>query len=366
MSGNPFHDAIKDGPVVRAQTIDRSDYRSHWNLNPREAANRAGMTRQEQFNNGILTVADMDDEELRAGRMRDAKGRIPRVTKTLEMVPRDLYDEMVQEHNKRTNEKIRNQLDTALQTMVDIMADESCEPKDRLDAAKYLFERQMGKQPDKVLIAPDRAPWEELLGDVAQVTRAQHERAKRGEVWDAEVVEDDPVNSQSQEAAPPRASEPSMGAEADRDGDGYQHVAEVQRVPDVAGAEARDDAPTRPEGHQLLADDGPRYPDPVVPTPFDPAEPAPSHDIPAHSNPVVEVQLSEKLREAQEAQVRIAEARAARKKAVDAAKKRRRAQRAVGADVLRRKLKESVGAEFAETQDRLSGNTLDETGEEGV
>lgn len=355
MSSNPFHDAIKDGPVVRAQTIDRSDYRSHWNLNPREAANRAGMSRQEQFNNGILTVADMDDEELRAGRMRDAKGRIPRVTKTLEMVPRDLYDEMVQEHNKRTNEKIRNQLDTALQTMVDIMSDESCEPKDRLDAAKYLFERQMGKQPDKVLVAPDRAPWEELLGDVAQVTRAQHERAKRGEVWDAEVVEDH-VNSQSQEAAPPRDSERSVPAEARR--------TNVVNAGDASAA--GDDAPTRPEGHQLLADDGPRYPDPVVPTPFDPAEPAPSHAVPAHSNPIVEVQLSEKLREAQEAQVRIAEARAARKKAVDAAKKRRRAQRAVGADVLRRKLKESVGAEFADAQDRLAGNTLDETGEEGV
>ena len=350
MSGNPFHDAIKDKPRL-TPTIDRSDYPSFFsNMEPKAIANRAGMSRQEQFNNGILSVQDMDDEELRAGRMRDASGRIPRVTKTLEMIPRDLYDEMVQEHNKRTNEKIRQQLDVALQTMVDIMADESCEPKDRLDAAKYLFERQMGKQPDKVLIAPDRAPWEELLGDVAQVTRAQHERAKRGEVWDAEVVEA-PVNTASHEDAQPGVGEQGVPAEAGDD------------------ASAPAGTPT-PDGHfvpaeAILIDDGPQYDDPVVPTPFDPADMAPTHDAPASSNPVEEMQLSEKLRLAQEAQVRVAEARAARKKAVDDAKKRRRAQRAVGVDVLRTNLKRSVGAEFAAAQDRFA-NTLYETGEEGV
>lgn len=157
--------------------------------NLREEALRT-LSRQECFDKGFLTVKDLDDEELRYGRCRDESGNIPKVNKKTETIPRHIYDAMVAEHELRYKQKLRQNLDAAIDTMVDIMNDDTAEPKDRFQAAQYIFERTAGKTPDNVNVNVKAAPWEDLLGQItgiAPLSRAEHRELQSGIVeaeWD--------------------------------------------------------------------------------------------------------------------------------------------------------------------------------------
>lgn len=216
MSENPFAVAAKE---IAAQKDYYASCTTH--VEPREPffkdaiqADRrksiaANMTRQDMFDNGFITVADLDDEELRLGKCRNTDGRIPRTTNKTSMVRRDLYDEMIAEHEKRTDEKLRQQLDIAIDTMVDIMTDDTAEPRDRFEASKYLFERVKGKTPEKVSVTVKQEPWQELLGGVAKITR-QQSLAQR-EAIDAEVVATPSDSTGDEERAEGVPGEPEDG-----------------------------------------------------------------------------------------------------------------------------------------------------------
>lgn len=315
MSDNIFHEAISEPPHV-ARTHDVTDHPPFFQAaieQQKRQQQAARMTRQQMFDNGFLRVEDLDDEELRYGLCRDEHGRIPKRTNKTEMVPRDLYDEMVNEHAKRFDERLRQQLDVALNTMAEVMVDPSAEPKDKMEAAKWFVDRVRGKSVERVAVHVQKQPWEELLGDVAHVTRAQHEARKMG-IIDAEVVED---------VVPEGVSE-------------VHEASEVEAEPDPVDWVGEYGAMTGPHA---------------------PAEPTPSHDSLATSSPTAPPTLSDHLRAAQDEAVRVAEARATRRKLVEDAKKRRRAMRATGGDVLRT----NIDAEaFGATQDRF-GAAVEET-----
>lgn len=151
------------------------------------------MSRDDAFRLGFLSVEDLDDEELRYGRGRDNTGNIPATRKT-DLLPRDLYEALVQEHNKRTNEKLRQQLDTALDTMVEIMNDQTAEPGDRFKASQYLFERVAGKTPDRVAVTV-KAPWEEVFTGIAQGRGAHQQHQLTQGTIDAEVIPDEEIEA---------------------------------------------------------------------------------------------------------------------------------------------------------------------------
>jgi hypothetical protein len=154
------------------------------------------LPRQECFDRGYITVKDLDDEELVAGRCRDANGRIPKPKGKTEYIPRHLYDEMVMEHELRYKAKLRENLDQMLDVMVEIANDDTVEPRDRFEAAKYIFERTAGKTPETVTVNVKHAPWEELLSQVAGIapmTREEHRQLQAG-IVDAELVEVDEVD----------------------------------------------------------------------------------------------------------------------------------------------------------------------------
>jgi hypothetical protein len=157
----------------------------------REEAIRT-LPRQTCFERGYITVKDLDDEELVAGRCRNGNGAIPKAPGKTELIPRHLYDEMVAEHELRYKQKLRENLDRMLDVMVEIANDDTVEPRDRFEAAKYLFERTAGKTPENVTVNVKHAPWEDLLAQVsgiAPMTRDEHRRIQAG-IVDAEVVEE--------------------------------------------------------------------------------------------------------------------------------------------------------------------------------
>lgn len=333
---NPFHETLADYVEQAEQGEQRAqlaelDHKIHRNnrlAGIKPGTYPKGMTRQQAFVAGYIPVQDLDDEELRVGRCRAANGKIPRVGSRTEVMPQQLYDSMIQEHFKRSNEKLRSQLDVALATMVDIMQDDTCEPKDRMDAAKYLYERVAGKTPERVQVAVTREPWEEVLGGIAQISRAESRAMRNGHnVVDAEVVEAEPFTPRNPDGyAAPSSDRPSGDPEASE----APRQAEPSE-PDSAAAGGREDGPRRPyfdlAGDPLVGDHRITHPTYM-----------PGHEQPQNTSATAPLVAntgranSEVLRDEVDAAKELAARRKAARKRIQDAKKRRAIARATGQD----------------------------------
>ena len=358
---NEFAEAVKPRTDIPTHKVDHPHFYQHLHEAQALQAKARNMTRQELFNNGFITVEDLDDEELRRGQCRDAHGRFPKITKTMESVPRDLYDAMVAEHAQRFDEKLRQQLDVALNTLAEVMVDPTAEPKDKMEAAKWFVDRVRGKTVERVDFHVRKEPWEELLGDVAHITYQQHKAIQSGAIIDAEVVED-PIQSpvpavhgeglgdhDGPEANPLGQHGLRTPEAAEVDASGTQDHGVPDRG-DVAVGATGEHGDSSGHGGGDLHGSGLAFVDHDPNSPFQPVPEAPSFNNLARSNPVAPQSLSEQIREAQAEAVAVAEARAARKQLIDGAKRRRKAMRATGADVLRRKVDPE---RMAKVQERL-------------
>jgi hypothetical protein len=110
--------------------------------------------RYAMFLNGLITVADLDDEELAQGRLKSAdgtfRGRPPRV------VPSELVQAMRREWMSRAEAKLREALmDKGLGTLVELAGNKAIDPGVRLRAAERIIERTMGKVPDKIQVSAE-------------------------------------------------------------------------------------------------------------------------------------------------------------------------------------------------------------------
>lgn len=328
------------------------------------------LTRQDMFRLGFVKVEDLDDEELRVGHCRSEDGVIHQDKKKIDALPSDVYQAMVQEHARRTNEKLRRQLDIALDTMVEIMVDPTVEPRERFEASKYLFERVAGKTASQVNVeVTQKQPWEEVMG-IAHLSR-EESRRKRGlaadgqQILDAEV-EPEPTPQHAPEVRPygyiqdpnnpgaaQQAAEAQEGAQV-----GNNHYEAPTEAPNLFAA---GQPPTDPADinagrgafdvklDPLDLADKPTCP-PLDHTP-PPVRQAPTWDnpvnsssgaqpphiaqtVPAHSEeePAKAIPLSEQLRLQAEAAKALAEQRKEAKNLRQGAKKRRIIQRTMGFD----------------------------------
>lgn len=148
------------------------------------------MTRHQKFLSGLISVDDLDDEELAKGGFREADGRIWRPRR----LPREFHQKMVDKLFERAGEKLKENLLDVVDTMTDIAKGSAYEPADRLKAAQFVIERVMGKNPDVVVHQQDK-PWQVMLSGIKGGTR-EESRARRAaegrldpDVVDAEVVD---------------------------------------------------------------------------------------------------------------------------------------------------------------------------------
>lgn len=115
--------------------------------------------RVQQLIDGTLDVADLDEEELARGYPRAEDGSFrgrPSV------IPTVVHQRIQRELFARAGEKLKANLLAAAQTMASIAADPEQDPKVRMDAAKWVIERLMGKTPD-VAVTMDEKRYEKLL-----------------------------------------------------------------------------------------------------------------------------------------------------------------------------------------------------------
>lgn len=118
---------------------------------------------------GILTVQDMDNEELARMQFKDHTGTFRGRKPT--NLPGPLVNMMRKELIDRVSEVRREALEDANKALVAIMRDEDIKPADRIKAALALIEREEGKVPDKVELS---------TGDKGfEVTMARAVRFKR-------------------------------------------------------------------------------------------------------------------------------------------------------------------------------------------
>ena len=107
--------------------------------------------RWKQLIEGEIDVEDLDTEELARCKLRDRNGKF--TGRPPKFVPRQLVDAIQSEHHKRINAALEESLSDTVKTMRGIMRDPEADPATRLRAAIYVYERFMGKTPDRIEVA---------------------------------------------------------------------------------------------------------------------------------------------------------------------------------------------------------------------
>ena len=135
------------------------------------------MTRLQKLAQGIISVDDLDDEELARGQCRGRDGKFAGLPPR--QIPHGLHQRMVNELFKRADEKLQHSLINVVETMVEVANGDAYEPADRIKAATWIFERVRGKNPDVVIHSQDK-PWEMALGHItmSEGTRAESRQAR--------------------------------------------------------------------------------------------------------------------------------------------------------------------------------------------
>jgi hypothetical protein len=118
-----------------------------------EQATAMGVSRREQLLNGVITVQDLDDEELARGQCRDADGSF--TSRPGKKMPREIHQEMIRRLLSRGDEIWRRGYNVAIRVHLEIAADPNNSPGDRMRAAQYLIERVAGKTPERIQLAAE-------------------------------------------------------------------------------------------------------------------------------------------------------------------------------------------------------------------
>lgn len=154
------------------------------------------MTRFMKLCQGIISVEDLDDEELARGQCRGSDGTFrgppPR------MIPRGVHDRMVNELFKRADDQLKRNLLDVVETMTSIAKGEAYEPADRIKAATWVFERVRGKNPEVIVHKQDK-PWELALQAISTNTRAESRIARGLDPETGEPLADAPQLEQGNE-----------------------------------------------------------------------------------------------------------------------------------------------------------------------
>jgi hypothetical protein len=110
---------------------------------------------------GDLKVEDLDDEEIVAGRLKDASGRLS--PKGANVIPRKLHEALTRELVSRMNGRFREHVDEAIDVLIDVMKYGETRDMVRYQAATYMIERVMGKIAQQTNITGEVTVWQQAI-----------------------------------------------------------------------------------------------------------------------------------------------------------------------------------------------------------
>lgn len=138
------------------------DKRIKANLPPERRARRkavAQKSRWEQLKDGDITVDDLDDEEVMAGRTKDRNGKFS--GRPPDKLPRAIADALRRRWFETVQQSLNDSTDLAIATLQEVMASRMAAAPARVRAAEIILERNLGKVPDKVQATVEVKKFEE-------------------------------------------------------------------------------------------------------------------------------------------------------------------------------------------------------------
>jgi hypothetical protein len=110
-----------------------------------------------------LRIEDLDLDELAKGQLKDKNGRF--TGRPPKFLPRQIIDAMRNEHYKRVNALLEESLSDMVKVMRDIAKSKNEDGGTRLKAAIYVYERFMGKTPERINIT-NEAKVNDIVEDI--------------------------------------------------------------------------------------------------------------------------------------------------------------------------------------------------------
>ena len=172
------HGKTKDGSQCKCKAVNRSPYCPNHGgaLHPADkklsAQNVAieyveqerieNLDRVQQFMSGLISVSDLDDDEIIGAYVRNNEGR-PIINKKLGA---KFQQQMTQELIRRMHRLMQMKLPNMIKAMIDIAESDFAEPADRIRASQYVIDRVMGKTPDVVFHGGTDQPYEAILSGI--------------------------------------------------------------------------------------------------------------------------------------------------------------------------------------------------------
>jgi hypothetical protein len=117
---------------------------------------------------GTITVRDLDNDEVRKMKVRNADGTMGGKRRA---IPSHLVQAFQAEQLRRFSDRLRKGLDTSGDVLLEIMKDPEAKHSDRLRAAQMLQDRVLGKAPETVRIE-GVSEWDLMFNDSVDVERA--------------------------------------------------------------------------------------------------------------------------------------------------------------------------------------------------
>lgn len=116
---------------------------------------------------GTETLADWDDEELARYRRRDRKGGWSGASP--KVLPSALAELFKAEILRRADERVRQHVFRAMSELAGVFDDDEAKPSDKINAAKAILDRALGKVPEKVEVSGGDTPIEHTIRSAVHV-----------------------------------------------------------------------------------------------------------------------------------------------------------------------------------------------------
>lgn len=139
-------------------------------------------------NDPYWDLDEWDDDELMRGQRKNAKGNF--ANKPVKYIPTAVHQELVKRQMRLAVHHLNAHLYKAADMLVRIIMSPNTDDGDRMRAIQMLFDRTMGKAPEKVEVTSD-SPWVLALKDMTMVG----DRGQANDIIDIEPIdteEDDP------------------------------------------------------------------------------------------------------------------------------------------------------------------------------
>lgn len=154
-------------------------------LTPRpEAVRRAAVAKQkprmgripdryQAFLDGEITIDDLDEEEIMRGQLRNKEGTF--AGRPPHMIPRTLATALVARQKEIIQTEMAALVLPAMRTLVEVMNKAHPQPGDnaKVQAAKLVLERNLGKVPETVQLTAEIKTWEQKFE--TRIKKVYHE-----------------------------------------------------------------------------------------------------------------------------------------------------------------------------------------------